>query len=522
MQESQVLDGAEALPLPVEEITRLMVAAREDFLLYALLINPNFIVAPHHRLIADKLKDVRDGKIRRLMIFISPRSGKSLMSSILFPAWCLGYAPSWQVMAVSYSSELAKDFGREVRNIIDSEEYKAIFENVSLRADSRSAGRWHTAQGGTYTSAGIGGGIAGRGANLAIIDDPISEQDAWSKAAREHVIRWYPGGLRTRLMPGGRIVVIQTRWHDEDLSGYLLTEEERNDAADKWEVIKIPAILDEASVKLLQPAQELLIEQGLLSPKAPPIEVGGSYWPVLEENANADAELRGWYLDELQKAKENMPPYQWAALYMQDPVPEEGGIIKIDWWKKWPKGTPPKCDYVLQSYDTAFKAGEESDYSAVTTWGIFRDDNNVPNLILLGAKKGRWEFPELRKMAMEGYNKHNPDAVIIEDKASGQSLIQDLSLAGLPIIPWKVEKDKVARAHACTPLFHSGRVWIPDTHWADEVITECAAFPKGMYDDYVDSVTQAVLWMRNGTWVRHPDDEYDEDEPKDRRPRRYY
>ena len=496
-------------------------AGQDDLLAYCMLMNPQFIVGPHHRLMADKLMAVRRGEIRRLMIFISPRSTKSLMSSVYFPSWCLGQMPNWQIMSVSYSGDLARDWGREVRNIVRSEEFNAIYPDVSLRADSQSAGRWHTNSGGVYTSAGITGGIAGRGANLAIIDDPLSEQDAWSKTAREHVIRWYPGGLRTRLMPGGRIVVIQTRWHEEDLSGYLLAEQENNPAADRWEIVKIPAILDEQSAALLSNAREELIEQGYLSELYPEIKSGETYWPVSPEYEKVDAELRGWRTEELLSTKQNMPPYQWASLYMQNPVPEEGGIIKKEWWKEWVHPSPPICDYIVISADTAFETKETSDFSAFTIWGVFRDDHDIANLVLLGAQKGRWTFPELRDQAKELYTFHNPDMFLIEKKASGQSLLQELASAGIPAMPFEPDKDKVARAHACTPAFHSGRIWHPNKRWAHEVIDECSAFPNGMYDDYVDTVTQTVIWLRRGSWVQIPEDDWDEP-ASNRRQRRFY
>jgi predicted phage terminase large subunit-like protein len=499
-------------------------AAQKDLLAYCMLMNPNFIVGPHHRYMADKLMAVRRGEIKRLMIFIAPRSTKSLMSSVYFPSWCLGQMPSWQIMSVSYSGDLARDWGREVRNIIRSDEYGAVYQDVGLRADSQSAGRWHTSAGGVYTSAGITGGIAGRGANLAIIDDPLSEQDAWSKTAREHVIRWYPGGLRTRLMPGGRIVVIQTRWHEEDLSGFLLAESTKNPQSDKWEVIKIPAILDEQSALFLGNAREELIEQGYINENYPEIKAGETYWPVAPEYQNVDAQLRGWKTEELLKTKQNTPPYQWSALYMQTPTPEEGGILKKEWWKEWTHPSPPICDYIIISADTAFETKESSDYSAFTIWGVFRDDHDLPNLMLLGAKKDRWIFPDLRDEAKRLYKFHDPDMFLIEKKASGQSLLQELNATGIPAMPFEPERDKVARAHSCTPTFHSGKIWYPSgKRWAQEVIDECATFPNGMWDDYVDTTTQAIIWLRRGAWVSTEADDFgDEEHTKTRKQRKFY
>lgn len=491
----------------IEYLTSIAIdRAREDFLAYILLVNPNFIVAPHHRLMADRFMELKDGKIDRLMFFLSPRSSKSLMSSVYFPSWCLGIYPSWQAMALSYSSKLAEDNGREVRNLINADTYKMVFPHMSLRPDSRSASRWHTNHNGVFTSAGITGGIAGRGANIAVIDDPLSEQDAMSKAAREHVIRWYPGGLRTRLMPGGKIVLCMTRWHQQDLAGWLLDEAKNNETADQWEVVDIPAQVDEKSAELLNEARDKLIVQGYLPEDCPKIEVGGSYWPPRKENMRAKVGLRGWTWEELKRTRDNMPPSQWNALYLQKPVADEGGILKREWWQKWESSDPPPCEYIIMSCDTAFETTNSSDYSAITVWGIFRDKHDVPNMILLAAKKGRYEYPDLRELITKENEFYEPDTIIIEKKASGHSLLQDLYRAGLPVIPYTPEKDKVTRAHACTPILHAGRVWVPPRRFAEELMNECANFPNGTYDDFVDSTTQAILWMLNGTWVRHPKD----------------
>ena len=493
----------------LEYLTQLAIdRAREDFLAYIQLVNPSFIIAPHHRLMADRLMEVKDGKIDRLMFFLSPRSSKSFMSSVYFPSWCLGIYPSWQVMALSYSSKLAEDNGREVRNLITADAFRMIFPHLTLRPDSRSASRWHTNHNGVYTSAGITGGIAGRGANIAVIDDPLSEQDAMSKAAREHVIRWYPGGLRTRLMPGGRIVLCMTRWHNQDLAGWLLDEMKNNEGtSDAWESVDIPAILDEKSAYLLSEAREKLITQGYLPEDYPKMEPGGSYWPPEEKYMRVKVGLRGWTKDELIRTRNNMPPSQWSALYLQKPVADEGGILKREWWQLWTDDKPPPCEYIIMSCDTAFEATNSSDYSAITIWGIFRDKHDQPNMILLAAKKGRWEYPDLRAKIQEENDFYEPDTIIIEKKASGHSLLQDLYRAGLPVIPYTPERDKVTRAHACTPILHSGRVWIPKgRRYAEEFVNECANFPHGTYDDFVDSGTQAILWMVNGTWVRHPKD----------------
>lgn len=469
-------------------VDRACANARGDLLSYIQIMKDDYIVGKHIRLIADKLMAVARGEIKRLMIFLSPRSGKSLLGSVYFPSWYLGLNPSHQVMTISYSSEMAEDWSREVRNLVASPQYQSVFPGMALRTDSRAANRWRTLQGGIYTAAGTTGGIAGKGAHLAIIDDPMSEQDAYSKAARERVIRWYPGGLRTRLMPKGAIVVISTKWHDNDLPGWLEEEAKKNPKADQWEILKIPAIVDEKASRLLG------------------IEVGESYFPEF------------WPLSELELTKENTPLYQWEALYMQSPVPEGGAILKRPWWRWWMKDKPPECEYVLMTCDTAFTVESYSDYTAILVWGVWRDQKDVPNLVLLGALNERLEYPDLRRRVNEMYQEHEPDCVLIEKKASGISLIQDLRLSGLPVQEWKIDKDKEARAWAAAPLLESGRVWVPQKKWAEEVVEQCSRFPMGSHDDLVDATTMAILWVHAGFKVEHPDNpEFKEDEDSERK-----
>lgn len=479
----------------------LIVRARDDLLIFTQLVFPDFQIGPHHRLLAQKLEALEKGHIKRLMFFLPPRSSKSLMSSTIFPAWVLGRHQNWFMMGISYGSDLAKDFGRAVRDTVKLPIFKLIFPELALRQDVSAANKWYTNKGGQYNAGGTTSGIAGKGAHIGIIDDPLSEQDAYSKAAREHVIRWYPSGFRSRLQPGGRIAVVMTRWHEDDLAGHLLRLSETDPKADQWEVVNVPAIIED--------------------------DVGNekSYWPVTDAGiklAEEEGIHTGWPLEELQATRDNMPPYQWNALYMQSPSSPEGAILKRDWWQLWDSNEPPVLEYKLMSCDTAYEAKSSNDYSAFTIWGVFKDFNGTPNLIMLGSKKVRMEYPELRVMAQELYEEWMPDGVLIEKKASGQSLLQDLRLAGVPVIEFTPDKDKVARAHACTPIFHAGRIHAPDRRWANEVIDECASFPHGANDDLVDTVTQAVLWMRGGVWVTHPDDDIDEDDDRPRKKRKLY
>jgi|VirMetMinimDraft_7_1064189.scaffolds.fasta_scaffold41258_2 predicted phage terminase large subunit-like protein len=487
--------------------TRLAIlTARDDLLAFIMLMNPGFSVGPHHRVLCDELMKLEKNDIDRLMIFISPRASKSLITSTYFPAWALGRNPYWQEIAVSHSDDLATRFGRSIRDIITSTAYQTIFPKINIRKDNRSANSWalehNKNQAGSFLAAGSGSGIAGFGAHLAIIDDPISEQDAYSKTRREHLNNWYASGLRTRLMPGGKIVLVMTRWHENDLAGHLLKAEDSGVMADKWSVVSIPALNTTESSKKLKKGRDDLISQGYLTEEYPKVKRGESFWPASDQKDGFC-----WTTEELIRTKNNTPAFKFDALYMQAPTNEEGGIIKDKWWQEWDKPTPPECDYIIQSWDTAFSTRTTADYSACTTWGIFNSGFDMPNVILLGAERGRWDFPTLREKVVSKFEEHDPDTVLIEKKASGQSLIQDLRMTGIPIQDYQPDRDKVARTYAITSLFHNGRIYAPFSKaWAKEVMDEARTFPSGAHDDYMDTLTQALLWIRNGGYVTHKDD----------------
>lgn len=388
------------------------------------------------------------------------------------------------------------EFSRDVRTIVGSEEFREIFPDVRLRKDAKATNRWHLSRGGAYTVGGITSGIAGKGAHLAVIDDPLSEQDAVSPARREHVKRWYPSGLRTRLAPKGRIVLITTRWSHDDLAGYLLKYQTEDPLADKWEIVNIPAIID---------TEESMLLLGKM--------MGESYWP------------ERWPKEDLIKTKANMSSGAWNALYMQRPVADEGGVFKKAWFERWPYDDPPKCTYVFQAYDTAFSTRTTADYSAALTWGIFYTTETnekgreikTPNLMLLGKFKERVEFFDLRDFAMKSYDKFKPDSILVEKKASGQSLIQELRRAALPVVEYNPDRDKISRAYSCQPMLESGRVWLPKQPWAEELIDESIAFPHGAHDDLVDCLTMSVLWVRDNWKLVGPGDwmwGYEEVKPK--------
>jgi predicted phage terminase large subunit-like protein len=496
-------------------------AAREDLLAFIMLMDPEFSVAPHHRVICDALMRIEANESKRMMLFVPPRSSKSLIGSVYFPAWCIGRSPGLYVIEASHNTSLAVEFGRTVRDMTQMDIYKSIFPEVTLRSDNKSADNWKTTNGGRFKSAGVGTGIAGSGAHVGIIDDPLSEQDAWSQTAREKVNSWYPGGFRSRLMPKtGRVVLINTRWHEGDLSGVLETKMYEDPQSDQWEIIRIPALNDTRSLALLLEGAEKLKAQGYLPEDWPDPVLGETFWPAPEDYAGYH-----WSSDELISTKHNLPSYQWNALYMQNPSAEDGGILKKSYWRIWKNPLPPECDIVIASVDTAFSQRERADYSAITIWGLFTVLGRN-NLIMLSAKKGHWAYPDLRKNLMKSIDKYDPDTIIIENKASGMSLVQDLTMAGLPIFAFQPDRDKESRVHAITPIFAQGRVWVPaEKMYADEVIEECRQFPLGRHDDYVDTVSQALLWMRNGAYVVPPDNPWndiDEDDIIERRAKRVY
>ena len=447
--------------------------ARDDFMSFVKAVWPEFIEGPHHRVIAKKFNDLATGKITRLIVNMPPRHTKSEFASYLLPAWMVGRNPKLKIIQATHTGELAVRFGRKAKTLIDSDEYAKIFE-TRLREDSQAAGRWETAQGGEYFAAGVGGAITGRGADLLIIDDPHSEQDAMSLNAFDNAYEWYTSGPRQRLQPGGQIVLVMTRWSKKDLTGILL-KNQKEVKGDQWEVVEFPAIIDEKPV-----------------------------WPEY------------WKLDELESVKATLPVAKWNAQWMQKPTSEEGAIIKREWWQIWDKDELPYVDYVIQSYDTAFLKKETADYSAITTWGVFYpNEDSKPNLILMDSIKERYEFPELRRVALDQYNYWKPDMVIVEQKASGTPLTHELRQMDIPVMTFTPSRgnDKHVRVNSCAPLFEAGLIWAPDMKFAEEVIEECASFPYGDHDDLVDSMTMAVMRFRQGGFIQHPEDYEDEIKP---------
>jgi len=446
-----------------------------DFLTFVKHMWPDFIEGYHHKIIAKKFNQLASGEIKRLIVNMPPRHTKSEFASYLLPAWMIGKTPNLKIIQATHTAELAVRFGRKAKHLMDTPEYKKVFP-TRLMEDSKAAGRWETDQGGEYFAVGVEGAVTGRGADLLIIDDPHSEQDAMSKKAMERAYEWYTAGPRQRLQPGGRIVLVMTRWNTKDLTGTLQAAQ-KEPRADQWEVVEFPAIL----------------------PSGKPV------WPEY------------WDLDQLLGVKASVALPKWNAQYMQNPTSEEGALIKREWWKKWKEPKMPKLKHVIQSYDTAYLKKESADFSAITTWGVFSVSEDRPdNLILVDSVKARYEFPELRRKALELYKYWQPDTVIIEAKAAGLPLTYELRNMGIPVINFTPSKgnDKHSRVNAVAPLFESGRIWAPvEREFAQDVIEECASFPYGDHDDLVDSTTQAVMRFRQGGWITHPEDYKDPKKP---------
>ena len=491
------------LDLKINLDTYINIRARDDFLTFVKVFAPtlvsDFKMGRHIKLLCSKLQGVVDGDIKRLMVFLPPRSSKSLICSKLFPAWYIGNYANHEIMSVSHSDQLASDFGRTVRDIVNTEKFQRIFKGVALRSDVKAAGKWKTNKNGSYYAAGVRSQVAGRGANIALLDDVMSEEDSFSQTGRKYIKEWYPAGLRTRLMPNGAIIIINTRYHYDDLCGWLLKQEKTAEQNTyPWEVISIPAWLNEEAAELLD------------------LPVGSSYFPEWK----SDEILR---IDEQEIRASNGARY-WNSLYMQDPSPDDGGIIKKKYINWWEYEEPPECQFIIQTYDTAFSTSRTADYSVIQTWGIFHDYDedygHASHLILLGNTRGRYEYPELRRIAQDLYREFRPDVCIIERKASGQSLIQDMRRAGLPVLDYLPDKDKVARVYASTPMMEAGRVWLPKNKiWADDLFSECMSFPNGSHDDQVDCMTMAVHYMKDSWNLTHPEDPSWEDEgsKKDKR-----
>jgi predicted phage terminase large subunit-like protein len=449
--------------------------SKESFLDFVKHVYPGYKVGPHHLKLAQIFEDIANGKKKRVIVNIAPRHGKSELISYLAPAWFLGKHPQKKVIMASHTADLAVNFGRRVRNLVGMDTYKDVFPQVELQADSKSASRWGTNFNGEYFAIGVGGALAGRGADLFIIDDPHSEQEA--KTGRPDVFlpawEWFQSGPLQRLMPGGAIIVVMTRWSKLDLTGQIVSQMNKEEGVDRWEVVEFPAIKED----------------------------GEALWPEF------------WPVEELYAKKAALDVRYWNAQYMQNPVSEEGALIKREWWKIWEDEIPPQCEFTIMSLDAAQEANNRSDYNALTVWGVFfNEKTNNYAIILLNAIKKRLEYPDLKALVLEEYKEWEPDAFMVEKKSSGSVLYQEMRRMGIPVGEFTPGKgqDKIARVNAVSSLFQGGVVYAPDRRWAKDVIEECNDFPSGVNDDLVDSTTLALLRFRQGGFIR-----LDTDEPED-------
>ena len=455
-------------------------SARNDLIEFCKAMQPDYKVGKHHRILADLLMQLAEGRQDRVCVNIPPRHGKSQLVSIYFPAWFIGRHPNKKVLMVSHTTDLAVDFGRKVRNLIDTDTYRKIFPTVTLAADSKSAGRWNTNVGGEYFACGVGSALAGRGADLLLVDDPHNEQDIINGNfdVFDKAYEWFTYGARTRLMPGGRVAIIQTRWHLDDLTGRVLKDMSLNEAADQYEVVEFPAILE---VK----------KDGKVTEKA--------LWPEFFD------------LDALSRTKASMPLFQWNAQYQQNPTAEEAALVKREWWKIWKKEDPPSCEYIIMSLDAAAESHNRADFTALTTWGVFfNEEASAYHIILLNSIKRRVEFPELKRLAYEEYTEWEPDSFIVEKKSSGVALYQELRRMGVMVqefTPHRGTGDKMARLNSVADIVQSGLVWVPETRWAEELVEEVAGFPFVSHDDLVDATVMVLMRFRQGGFIRLPTDE---------------
>lgn len=467
----------------------------------------------HHEHVCSAVSRVETGEIKRLMIFMPPGSAKSTYTTHRFASWYMGKHPTHSLITASHGAELAEEFGYRVRNTVGHSAFGGIFPGVTLAADSKSKGHWHVSDGderaGQYFAVGMTGGIAGRRANGILIDDPFKNiEDADSQVRRDKVWNTYKTDLRSRLKGDqGWIIIIQTRWHVDDLSGRILPD--NWDGESGWVTAK-----DGEEWYVLRIAMECDSKDDPLGRK-----LGETLWP------------EWWSPKYVAREKLIQGTRNWNALYQGRPTTDEGAIIKAAYWRKWPSETPPVCEYVLQSIDGAFEEDEESDYSARTTWGIF-DVYAVENTkvlqalidqagkgevqryhaILLEAWRGKVPFHTFKRVIKDGFSEYEADRLLIEKKASGHSLIQEMRRGGIPVKAMKADRSKTARTHAAEPAFEQGCIWHMPFDWSLPVRTECAQFPNGQHDDWHDTVTQAVNYLRRLYHLLLKDEDEDDDE----------
>jgi predicted phage terminase large subunit-like protein len=425
--------------------------ARESLIAYCLLSYRDFRPNWHHRKLAHELEMVEKGETDRLIVMMPPRHGKSEISSVRFPAWFMGRNPQQNIIACSYSAELAETFGRKVRDLASAKLFNNVFCSGGVRKNVRSASRWELEKGGRYVAAGAGGSITGQGGHLILIDDPVkNSEQASSPLFREKLWEWYQSTLFTRLEKAGRIVLVQTRWHEDDLAGRLLTK-----YPNEWRTVKFPAIAEEDE------------------------ECRQKYDPLWEWKYGRE---------ELLRIKESVGTRVWNALYQQDPAPDSGSILKREWWQYY-RVLPAQIDYWFQSWDMSFKATENSDFVVGQVWAVKGAQRFLVDMV-----RERLDFTQtIRSLKNITAKYPQAHAKYIEDKANGSAVLSALKQEISGLIAVEPKGSKTARAYSIQPLLEAGNVFLPETKsFTADLVEESAAFPFGRNDDAVDALTQAL------------------------------
>lgn len=431
----------------------------------------------HVEVIATKLEACRKGEINRLIVNLPPRHLKSICASVAFPAWYLGHNPAGHVICASYGQELADKMARDCRRVMQSSWYQGLF---STRLSERQAVHdFATTARGTRMATSVGGVLTGRGADLIILDDPLKPEDALSEPRRKAVNEWYDGTLLSRLNDKvkGCIAIIMQRLHQDDLVGHVLEQE-------GWEVLSFPAIAE---------TDETHVIDSPLGKRVFRRRAGEALHPEREPVATLAA------------IRETIGEYNFASQYQQNPAPVGGAMVKTQWLRFYsPDERPLRFSTIVQSWDTANKATELNDFSVCTTWGVLDK-----SFYLLDVFRQRLNYPDLRRKVEELAQRHKAGSIVIEDRASGTQLIQDLQrqMHGLRPYDPPPQTDKVMRLHAQSAAFENGFVLLPhQASWLADYIAEITSFPGCRYDDQVDSTTQALDYMRQydslAVWAR--------------------
>lgn len=465
--------------------------------------------AEHHKLIIQAVQELADGaksEIDGIMIFCPPGAAKSTYASVLAPAWLLGRRPGTNIIAASYAQSLADRFGRRVRYIARSSDFSRLM-GCTITGDNQAVGEWSLTNQSDYRAAGLDAGFAGVRADFFLIDDPVrNREDADSDLIREKTWDGFQDNVQTRLKPGGKILIIQTRWSEDDLSGRLLGEDWKGQSGlwrgtdgRLWKIINLPLLAEHKDDPLGRKEGEIL-------------------WPSWFRTKDAER------LQEAAK-KGGSAARTWSSLYQQRPRPSEGAILSRDYWKPWTKDKIPECQHVFLCYDTAFEEGEENDFSGMSAWGVFENTSKKDggyeyhhsHVIMLGAWQEKVNSIDLLDKVKWHAKLFRPDRILVEKRASGIQLIQEMQRLRLPVKAWLPPgkpgaKGKIPRAHAVAAILEQGSVWYVPGKRTDQVIDQCAAFPYGRNDDLVDTVTMALSWFRRAGLMQTSDDELDKAE----------